>query len=87
MVGFVYNRCIELDYPLLAEYDFKNDTRNENVNIDLRPSTILRPYQEKSLRKMFGNGRARSGIIVLPCGECVMLEQCMLVKRPCFKRP
>ena len=27
-----------------------------------------RPYQEKSLSKMFGNGRARSGIIVLPCG-------------------
>ena len=25
--------------------------------------------QEKSLRKMFGNGRARSGVIVLPCGE------------------
>lgn len=31
---------------------------------------MLRPYQEKSLRKMFGNGRARSGVIVLPCGEC-----------------
>lgn len=26
------------------------------------------PYQEKSLSQMFGNGRARSGIIVLPCG-------------------
>ena len=38
-------------------------------SIDLKPSTILRPYQEKSLRKMFGNGRARSGVIVLPCGE------------------
>jgi DNA excision repair protein ERCC-3 len=25
-------------------------------------------YQEKSLSKMFGNGRARSGIVVLPCG-------------------
>ena len=30
--------------------------------------TRIRPYQEKSLSKMFGNGRARSGIIVLPCG-------------------
>jgi len=37
-------------------------------SIDLKPNTILRPYQEKSLRKMFGNGRARSGVIVLPCG-------------------
>ncbi|KAL5006778.1 hypothetical protein ScPMuIL_015584 [Solemya velum] len=61
-------RCIELEYPLLAEYDFRNDTINPDINIDLKPSTILRPYQEKSLRKMFGNGRARSGVIVLPCG-------------------
>ena len=37
-------------------------------SIDLKPAAVLRPYQEKSLRKMFGNGRARSGVIVLPCG-------------------
>lgn len=61
-------RCVELDYPMLEEYDFKNDERNPNVNIDLRSSTSIRPYQEKSLSKMFGNGRARSGIILLPCG-------------------
>lgn len=61
-------RCIELDYPLLAEYDFRNDTVNPDINMDLKPNTVLRPYQEKSLRKMFGNGRARSGVIVLPCG-------------------
>jgi len=61
-------RCITLDYPLLAEYDFRNDTINRDINMDLKPSTLLRPYQEKSLRKMFGNGRARSGVIVLPCG-------------------
>ncbi|VDM72111.1 unnamed protein product, partial [Strongylus vulgaris] len=41
---------------------------NPNLGIDLKPSTTLRPYQEKSLRKMFGNSRARSGVIVLPCG-------------------
>lgn len=61
-------RCIELEYPLLAEYDFKNDTLNRDINIDLKPNAVLRPYQEKSLRKMFGKGRARSGVIVLPCG-------------------
>uniref|UniRef100_A0A7E4VRH1 General transcription and DNA repair factor IIH helicase/translocase subunit XPB n=1 Tax=Panagrellus redivivus TaxID=6233 RepID=A0A7E4VRH1_PANRE len=64
----VQKRCIELEYPLLAEYDFRNDTNNPNLGIDLKPTTSLRPYQEKSLRKMFGNSRARSGIIVLPCG-------------------
>jgi DNA excision repair protein ERCC-3 len=60
--------CQDLDYPLLAEYDFKNDTNLPNIGIQLRPNAILRPYQEKSLRKMFGNGRARSGIIVLVHG-------------------
>ncbi|ESO86104.1 hypothetical protein LOTGIDRAFT_207144 [Lottia gigantea] len=64
----IQKRCIELEYPLLAEYDFRNDTINPDINMDLKPSTVLRPYQEKSLRKMFGNGRARSGVIVLPCG-------------------
>ncbi|PVU99241.1 hypothetical protein BB560_005538 [Smittium megazygosporum] len=64
----VKKRCNELDYPMLEEYDFRNDTINPNLNIDLKPLTTIRPYQEKSLSKMFGNGRARSGIIVLPCG-------------------
>lgn len=67
-IEILQRTCIFLDYPLLAEYDFKNDTVNEDIKIDLKPSAVLRPYQEKSLRKMFGNGRARSGIIVLPCG-------------------
>uniref|UniRef100_A0A1I7XSH0 General transcription and DNA repair factor IIH helicase/translocase subunit XPB n=1 Tax=Heterorhabditis bacteriophora TaxID=37862 RepID=A0A1I7XSH0_HETBA len=67
-IEIVQKRCIELEYPLLAEYDFRNDTMNPNLGIDLKPSTTLRPYQEKSLRKMFGNSRARSGVIVLPCG-------------------
>lgn len=53
---------------MLEEYDFRNDQINANLEIDLKPVTVIRPYQEKSLSKMFGNGRARSGIIVLPCG-------------------
>jgi DNA excision repair protein ERCC-3 len=62
-------RTMELDFPLLAEYDFRHDTVNPDINIDLKPMAVLRPYQEKSLRKMFGNGRSRSGVIVLPCGS------------------
>jgi DNA excision repair protein ERCC-3 len=64
----VKKRCQDLDYPMLEEYDFRNDTANADLEIDLKPATQIRPYQEKSLSKMFGNGRARSGIIVLPCG-------------------
>ncbi|TPX42318.1 hypothetical protein SeLEV6574_g05659 [Synchytrium endobioticum] len=58
----VCKRCSDLTYPMLEEYDFRND-RNPNTKIDLRPSTLVRPYQAKALSKMFGNGRARSGII------------------------
>ncbi|KAK3942426.1 P-loop containing nucleoside triphosphate hydrolase protein [Diplogelasinospora grovesii] len=67
-VETVQKRCLDLGYPILEEYDFRNDDANANLEIDLRPNTQIRPYQEKSLSKMFGNGRAKSGIIVLPCG-------------------
>ncbi|GAB2273880.1 General transcription and DNA repair factor IIH helicase subunit xpb1 [Dionaea muscipula] len=66
----VKQRCLPnaLNYPMLEEYDFRNDTVNPDLDVELRPHAQPRPYQEKSLTKMFGNGRARSGIIVLPCG-------------------
>ncbi|KAI9818353.1 MAG: DNA repair helicase RAD25 [Phylliscum demangeonii] len=67
-VEVVQKRCLELGYPVLEEYDFRNDEANANLDIDLKPSAQIRSYQEKSLSKMFGNGRAKSGIIVLPCG-------------------
>ena len=54
-----------------CQSQYQNILFHDNLffSIDLKPSTVLRPYQEKSLRKMFGNGRARSGVIVLPCGR------------------
>ncbi|KAM0754636.1 DNA repair helicase rad25 [Meredithblackwellia eburnea MCA 4105] len=64
----VKRRCLSLDYPMMEEYDFRHDELNPTLEIDLKPTTSIRQYQEKSLGKMFGNGRARSGIIVLPCG-------------------
>ena len=67
-VESVKRQAIELDYPLMEEYDFRNDNINPNLPMDLKPHTRIRRYQERSLAKMFGNGRARSGIIVLPCG-------------------
>ena len=38
-------RTMAMDYPLLAEYDFRNDTHNPDINIDLKPMATLRPYQ------------------------------------------
>jgi len=92
---------------MLEEYDFRNDTVNANLDIDLKPSTVIRPYQETSLSKMFGNGcsvvscflaphpltlmglirRARSGIIVLPCGAgktLVGITAACTIKKSCL---
>ncbi|TMW67080.1 hypothetical protein Poli38472_012196 [Pythium oligandrum] len=68
MVEQVKRACLDMDYPLMEEYDFRNDKSIPDIEMDLKPTTRIREYQEKSLSKMFGNGRARSGIIVLPCG-------------------
>jgi DNA excision repair protein ERCC-3 len=93
---------------MLEEYDFRNDTINANLDIDLKPATVIRPYQETSLSKMFGNGcrvfssrlavrtlltmllyrsRARSGIIVLPCGAgktLVGITAACTIKKSCL---
>lgn len=83
----IKKRCNEIDYPMLEEYDFRNDILNPNLEIDLKPITVIRPYQEKSLSKMFGNGRARSGIIVLPCGAgktLVGITAACTIKKSCL---
>ena len=64
----VTEACIKRNYPLIQEYDFKRDRNTADLKIELKSSTAVRSYQEQSLSKMFSNGRARSGIIVLPCG-------------------
>lgn len=30
-IEVIQKRCIELEYPLLAEYDFRNDTVNPDI--------------------------------------------------------
>ncbi|KAF7191842.1 General transcription and DNA repair factor IIH helicase subunit XPB [Pseudocercospora fuligena] len=68
-IQLVQEHCnVKLNLPLTEEYDFRADDINANLDIDLRPNVQIRYYQEHALSKMFGNGRARSGIIVLPCG-------------------
>uniref|UniRef100_A0A2P2JC71 DNA 3'-5' helicase n=1 Tax=Rhizophora mucronata TaxID=61149 RepID=A0A2P2JC71_RHIMU len=85
----VKQRCLPnaLNYPMLEEYDFRNDTVNPDLNMELKPTAHPRPYQEKSLSKMFGNGRARSGIIVLPCGagkSLVGVSAACRIKKSCL---
>ncbi|KAF9762904.1 General transcription and DNA repair factor IIH helicase subunit XPB [Nosema granulosis] len=86
-VESVKKRCIEIDYPLIEEYDFRNDKSLPDLNIDLKPTTAIRSYQETCLNKMFCNGRARSGIIVLPCGSgktLVGITAMTTIKKSCL---
>jgi hypothetical protein len=52
----VKRQCQEIGLPVLEEYDFRADNINQNLEIDLKPMTVIRSYQETSLSKMFGNG-------------------------------
>jgi len=70
--------CIDMKFPLLEEYDFKIDNL---PTMDIMPKlkNPARYYQEKALGIMFSNNRARSGIIVLPCGAGKTLVGIMAV--------
>ena len=83
--------------PMMQEYDFRHDHIAVPPLLDalgasgkpavIRDTSLLRPYQEKSLSKMFGNGRARSGMIVLPCGAgktFVGIAACITVGKSCM---
>ncbi|KAI0562619.1 Helicase [Gracilaria domingensis] len=58
-VEHVKRQAFALEYPLIEEYDFRNDTANQNIDLDLKPIAKILPYQEKSLQKMFKIKRAR----------------------------
>ena len=58
--------ALDMGYPLLEEYDFHADATIPKLVALAEHYCASLP--RKSLRKMFGNGRARSGTIVLPCG-------------------
>lgn len=82
-------RCLPdgLNYPMLEEYDFRNDSINPDMKAELKQDVHHRPYQQKSLSKMFGNGRARSGIIVLPCGagkSLTGISAAMRIRKSCL---
>jgi len=81
----VKKQCQNIQMPLIEEYEFKNDINLPTMKIDLKPLAQVRPYQEQCLSKMFSSGRARSGIVVLPCGAgktLVGISALCTVKKP-----
>ncbi|KAJ9099371.1 hypothetical protein QFC20_005724 [Naganishia adeliensis] len=52
----VKRQCQIIGLPVLEEYDFHANTINLNLDIDLKPMTVIRSYQETALSKMLNNG-------------------------------
>ena len=74
-------------YPILKEYDYLNDRGTKSLNALPRVQFKPREYQSRALGKMFGNKRAKSGIIVLPCGAgktFVGISACITVNKSCL---
>lgn len=70
-----------------TQYDYHGDAFCKNLALDLKPTTAVRPYQIKSLNKMFADKQARSGIIVLPCGagkSLVGVAAACTIKKSCL---
>lgn len=86
-IEIVKKQCYQLSLPLIEEYDFKCDKSIPHLEIELKQNTKLREYQNKSLEKVFGMSRARSGVIVLPCGAgktLVGVSAACTVKKNCL---
>ena len=53
---------------LSDEYDYSHDIELPDINAALKATTNIRQYQEDAKLSICSSGRARSGLIVLPCG-------------------
>jgi len=51
--------------PMVVEWAWRNDP---GQRLPMRLTSELRPYQAESVRRVYGGDRAKSGVIVLPCG-------------------
>lgn len=54
-------------YMLNQEYAYECD-KSPPLEVALKPNVKVRMYQETAMSKIFVKGRARSGVVVLPCG-------------------
>jgi DNA excision repair protein ERCC-3 len=64
----VTKRLIQRNIPIVQEFDFKNCKELQNIDMEMNSEVQLRFYQEAALKNVFIGGKARSGLIILPCG-------------------
>ncbi|EGR32554.1 hypothetical protein IMG5_077910 [Ichthyophthirius multifiliis] len=59
---------INANVPLIQEYDFQKQDSFKYLQMDIQPKMKIRYYQEKALKNIFIEQKARSGLIILPYG-------------------
>lgn len=67
-IGVVKEEAAKMDLPIIEEYDYLSDDSLPRLSFCMHSDAKLRWYQEKALSMMFRSSRAKSGVIVLPCG-------------------
>lgn len=77
----VTKRLIERNIPLVQEFDFKNCPDLQDTEIDMNTDVQLRFYQQAALKNVFVGGKARSGLIILPCGAGKSMVAVELIQR------
>lgn len=62
---------IKLNVPLILEYDFLKEKidASQILDISIKASVKIRFYQERALQNIFIDQKARSGLVILPCGS------------------
>ncbi|CAB3392100.1 DNA repair helicase XPB [Kyrpidia spormannii] len=65
--GEIKRQLLSLGYPVL---DMAGHAPGEPLDIDLKGTVILRPYQDEAVQAFFDEGcHGGSGVVVLPCGS------------------
>lgn len=67
-VGVIKGEVMKMDVPIFEQYEYAEDPSLPNLGIQLNGNAKLRWYQEKAMGRMLRGQRARSGVVVLPCG-------------------
>jgi DNA excision repair protein ERCC-3 len=72
---------IDRNIPIVQEFDFIKSKESKDIEIEMNSDLKLRYYQERALRNVFIDDKARSGIIILPCGAGKSLVAVAIIQR------
>lgn len=66
---------------MIQEYDFENDKQAHKIPIEMVNGISMRYYQERAIKHVIINNKARSGLVILPCGAGKSLVAILLIQR------